>query len=257
MSLPEPLLYVVATPIGNLEDITLRALRVLREVDFIVCEDTRRTAKLLAHFDIKKPLHSYFAPREKEKAEAIIGRLKRGQKAALVTDAGTPLISDPGTLLIRRCIEEGIEVRPVPGPSALTAAVSVSALPKEQIHFIGFPGKKGLENFLISLSILRGSLVFFERAERVKKFLAAALEILGNRRVEIHREITKVYEEVLRGRISDFIHWEGKGEVVIVMEGNEDPRDAISSTGLERFLRAIGLKKKMIKNLKKDLTKMD
>lgn len=257
MSLPEPVLYVVATPIGNLEDITLRALRVLREVDFVVCEDTRRTAKLLAHFEIKKSLVSYFAPREKEKAEMVIKRLKEGRIGALVTDAGTPLVSDPGTLLITRCIEEGITVKPVPGPSALTAAVSISGLPKEQIHFIGFPAKKGLENFLISLSLLRGSLVFFERAERVKKFLSVAFEVFGNRRVEIHREITKVYEEVLRGRISDFLQWEGKGEVVIVVEGSNEPEGTIQSIGIHRFLRGIGLKKKFIKTLKKDLTKID
>lgn len=258
MSLPEPILYVVATPIGNLEDITLRALRVLREVDFIVCEDTRRTSKLLAHFEIKKTLLSYFAPREKERVEIVIKKLKKGNIGALVTDAGTPLISDPGTLLIARCIEEGIDIKPVPGPSAFTAAVQVSGLPKDQIHFIGFPVKKGLENFLISLSPLRGSLVFFERAERVKKLLSVAFQVLGDRRVEIHRELTKVYEEVLRGRISDFLQWEGKGEVVIILEGNYNPEATIQKVGILRFLRAIGLKKKkIIKIVKKDLTKID
>ncbi len=214
MSSPE--LFVVATPIGNLEDITLRALRVLREVDFVICEDTRRTGKLLGHYGIKKPLVSYYAPREREKAEGLLKKLLEGKKAALLTDAGTPLISDPGAILIKRAVQEGVKLTPVPGPSALTAALSVSSLPCARFAFWGFPkrkGKKELEN----LRDFPGCLVFFERASRAGKFFKKALEVFGDRDCEIHREITKVHEEVLRGRLSEFLEWQGKGEVVIII----------------------------------------
>ena len=251
MSSPEPFLYVVATPIGNLEDITLRAIRILREVDFIICEDTRRTLKLLNYYSIKKPLMSYFAPKEKEKAKSIVNRLKKGQTAALVTDAGTPLVSDPGTFLIKKCVEEEISVIPIPGPSSLTAAVSVSILAREQIHFIGFPKKRGLKNFLISLSFLEGVLVFFERAERVKKLIRSSYEIFGDRRVEIHRELTKIHEEILRGYLSDFFQWDGKGEVVVVIEGCRDVKKQIRKIEPETLFSALGFKKKYKKSSKK------
>ncbi len=214
MSSPE--LFVVATPIGNLDDITLRALKVLKKVDFIVCEDTRRCLRLLNHYGIKKPLMSYYAPREEERAESILQRLLSGKKAALLTDAGTPLLSDPGAVLVRRAVEAGIKVVPIPGPSSLTAALSASALACGRFVFWGFPKRKGKKE----LELLRefpGCKVFFERASRVGKFLKKALEIFGDRPCEIHRELTKVHEEILRGRISDFVNWEGKGEVVIII----------------------------------------
>jgi len=249
---PEPRLYVVATPIGNLEDITLRALNVLRKVDFVICEDTRRTLKLLNHYGIKKPLVTYFAPREKEKVVPIIKRLKKGEKAALVSDAGTPLVSDPGTILIKRCVGEEIPVTTVPGPSSLTAAIAISTLPKEQIHFIGFSPRKGLKNFLISISLLEGSLIFFERAERASKFLSIALEILGNREIEIYRELTKLHEEILRGRIKDFLNWESKGELVLIIEGCRDRREQLEIIGPVNFFRAFGLRKNFLKKFTKN-----
>lgn len=219
MSSPEGLLYIVSTPIGNLKDITLRALEILKEVDFIACEDTRHTLKLLNHYGIKKPLLSYFAPKEKEKSQKIIKLLREGKKGALVTDSGTPLVSDPGLFLIKSCIEEGIKLVPVPGPSALLAALVVGGLNTSCFHFFGFPPRKGRKKYFLSKKELEGTLIFYERANRVKNLLKAALEVLGNRKVVIARELTKIHEEVLRGRISDFLEWEGKGEVVILIEG--------------------------------------
>ncbi len=221
MSSPEGTLFVVATPIGNLKDITLRALEVLKEVDAIACEDTRHTLKLLNHFGIKKPLYSYFAPKEKQKAERILKLLREGKKIALVTDSGTPLISDPGHYLVEKCLQEGIKVVCVPGPSAVTAALSVSGLNPYQFHFFGFPPRKGRKSYFEDKKELEGVLVFFERANRVKKLAEAALEVLGNRKMVVARELTKVYEEIIRGRISDFLNWEGKGEVVVLIKGRE------------------------------------
>ncbi len=214
MSSPE--LFVVATPIGNLGDITLRALEVLKEVDFVVCEDTRRTSNLLNHYGIRKPLVSYYAPREREKAEVIIQKLLEGKKAALVTDAGTPLLSDPGAILVKKAVNRGIRVIPVPGPSSLTAALSASALGCLRFVFWGFPKRKGKRD-LETLKEFPGCLVFFERASRVPKLMKKALEVFGDRECEIHRELTKVHEEILRGKISDFLQWEGRGEVVLII----------------------------------------
>ncbi len=214
MSSPE--LFVVATPIGNLKDITLRALDVLREVDFVICEDTRRCGRLLNHYGIKKPLLSYYAPKEREKAGRIIGEILKGKKAALLTDAGTPLVSDPGAVLIKRAVEERIKIVPIPGPSSLTTALSISALACGRFAFWGFAKRKGKRE-LEKLKEFPGCLVFFERASRVGKFMKRALEVFGDRECEIHRELTKVHEEVLRGRVSRFLDWEGKGEVVIII----------------------------------------
>ncbi len=207
---------MVATPIGNLQDITLRALKVLKAVDFIICEDTRRCLKLLNHYGIKKPLMSYYAPKEEERAEAIIQRLLSAGKAALLTDAGTPLLSDPGAVLVRRAVEAGIKVVPIPGPSSLTAALSASSLGCGRFVFWGFPRRKGSKELEL-LKDFPGCKVFFQRASRVGKFLKKALEVLGDRPCEIHRELTKAHEEILRGRLSDFVNWEGKGEVVIII----------------------------------------
>ena len=219
MSSPEGLLYIVSTPIGNLKDITLRALEVLKEVDFIACEDTRHTLKLLNHYGIKKPLLSYFAPKEKEKSQRIIKLLKEGKKGALVTDSGTPLVSDPGLFLIQKCIEEGIKLVPVPGPSALLAALVVAGLDTSRFHFFGFPPRKSRKKYFLSKKELEGTLIFYERANRVKSLMKAAFEVLGDRKVVIARELTKLHEEVLRGRLSDFLEWEGKGEVVVLIGG--------------------------------------
>ena len=218
-------LYVVATPIGNLEDITLRALRVLREVDLIAAEDTRHTRKLLDRYEIKKRMVSYHEHNERERAERIIEDLKSGMKVALVSDSGTPAISDPGYVLIRRCVEEGIEVIPIPGPSALLAALSVSGLPVHRFIFEGFlPHKSGKRrNRLRQLAGEEGTIIFYESPHRLLKTLSDILEILGNRRVVIARELTKVHEEIFRGSIEEalerFGEGERKGEFTILVEG--------------------------------------
>ena len=194
-------LYVVATPIGNLEDITLRALRVLEEVEAIACEDTRQTLKLLNRYGLQKKLISYFQPREGQKIPEIIGFLKSGKDVALVSDAGTPAISDPGFPLLREAIKQGITVIPVPGPSAVAAALSAAGLPTHRFLFAGFPPPKraGLLKLLRSLENEDATLVFYLPTRRISEFLAAVLEVLGNRQVVIARELTKIHEEFLRG----------------------------------------------------------
>ncbi|RKY05022.1 16S rRNA (cytidine(1402)-2'-O)-methyltransferase [Candidatus Poribacteria bacterium] len=221
-------LYVVATPIGNLEDITLRALRVLREVDLIAAEDTRHTKKLLDHYGIRKPMVSYHEHNERERAEQLVRELKKGKDVALVTDAGTPAISDPGYVLIRRCIEEGVKVVPVPGPSALIAALCVSGLPVHRFAFEGFLPHKGgkRRNKLEELKDEERTLIFYESPHRLLKTLKDMLEILGDRNIAVARELTKVHEEVFRGRISEaikrFSSSPVKGEITLVVEGKKD-----------------------------------
>src|SRR6266850_4138005 len=173
-------LYLVATPIGNLEDITLRALRTLKECDLVAAEDTRRTGQLLKHFEISKPLISYFQFNEAKRSEEIISRLQAGEKIALVTDAGSPGISDPGERVVRAAITAGLRVEPVPGPSALVAALTASGLPADEFHFIGFlPHKSGQRrNRLDRLKAIEGTLVFYESPYRVEKLLRELAEIL-------------------------------------------------------------------------------
>lgn len=197
-------LYVVGTPIGNLEDITLRALRVLKEVEIIACEDTRQTIKLLNAYGIKKRLISYFHPRENQKLPEILSWLEAGQDVALVSDAGTPGVSDPGFPLIREAIRRNIRVIPIPGPSALTAALSASGLPTHRVVFAGFPPpKKGsLKNFLARLSEAEGTLVFFLPMRKLKQFLEIAGEVLGPREAVLARELTKIHEEFIRGTVT-------------------------------------------------------
>lgn len=196
-------LYVVGTPIGNLEDITLRALRILKEVEIIACEDTRQTVKLLNAYGIKKRLISYFHPRENQRLPEILSWLEAGKDVALVSDAGTPGVSDPGFPLIREAIRRNINVIPVPGPSALTAALSASGLPTHRVVFAGFPPpKKGsLKNFLAKLSDTEGTLVFFLPMRKLKLFLEVAKEVLGPREAVLARELTKVHEEFVRGAL--------------------------------------------------------
>lgn len=218
-------LFVVATPIGNLEDITLRALRVLGEVQAIACEDTRQTIKILNRFGIKKPLISYYQPREGRRIPEIIGHLKEGRDIALVSDAGTPGISDPGFPLIREALKEGIPVVPVPGASAVTAALSASGLPTHRFLFAGFPPPKrsGLRRSLEALKEADATLVFYLPTRRIPDFLEVVLESLGNRRVVIARELTKVHEEFLRGPAADLrdslAQRALKGEATVLVEG--------------------------------------
>src|SRR3989440_11043570 len=194
-------LYLVATPIGNLEDITLRALRTLKECDVVAAEDTRRTGQLLKHFQISKPQLSYFQFNEAKRSEEIIGRLRRGEKVALVTDAGSPGISDPGERVVKAAIAAGFRVESVPGPSALVAALTASGLPADEFHFIGFlPHKSGQRrNKLESLKPFEGTLVLYESPYRVEKLLLELSEIFPDRQIVLARELTKKFEEFLRG----------------------------------------------------------
>jgi len=195
-------LYLVATPIGNLEDITLRALRVLRECDVVAAEDTRRTGQLLKHFEISRPLLSYFQFNEARRSEEIIQRLRRGEKVALVTDAGSPGISDPGGRVVTAAIAAGLRVEPVPGPCALVAALTASGLATDEFHFIGFlPHKSGQRrNQLEALKSFAGTLVLYESPYRVEKLLGELNAVFPKRTVVLARELTKKFEEFLRGR---------------------------------------------------------
>ncbi|MBC7362542.1 MAG: 16S rRNA (cytidine(1402)-2'-O)-methyltransferase [Candidatus Aminicenantes bacterium] len=218
-------LFVVGTPIGNLEDITIRALRILKEVEAIACEDTRQTIKLLNAYGIKKRLISYFHPKENQKLPEILALLNRGQDVALVSDAGTPGISDPGYPLIKEAINQGIQVIPIPGPSALTAALSAAGLPTHRVVFVGFPpSKKGsLKNFLSKLSEEEGTLVFFLPMRKIKNFLEVAREVFGSRKAVLARELTKIHEEFIRLTIDDLLsalpEEKMRGEATLLIEG--------------------------------------
>lgn len=195
-------LYLVATPIGNLEDITLRALRVLKECDLVAAEDTRRSGQLLRHFGISKPLVSYFQFNEAKRSEEIIERLGRGEKVALVTDAGSPGISDPGERVVKAAIAAGRRVEAVAGPCALVAALTASGLPTDEFHFVGFlPHKSGQRrNQLESLKAVPGTLVFYESPYRIEKLLGELVEVYPDREVVLARELSKKFEEYLRGK---------------------------------------------------------
>jgi 16S rRNA (cytidine1402-2'-O)-methyltransferase len=221
-------LYIVSTPIGNLEDITLRALRILKEADVIAAEDTRHSLKLLSHFGISKPMISYYKEREKIRAEELTERLLAGKSVALISDAGTPGIADPGTILIKKALQENIPVVPVPGPSAFVAALSVSGIPTEEITFIGFlPSKKThREKLLKDLALERRTLVFYEAPHRIMETLSAMETIFTGREAAVAKEITKLHEEVFRGGISDILHQMGgsviAGEYVVIVEGKKE-----------------------------------
>src|SRR5579864_7186868 len=198
-------LYLVGTPIGNLEDITLRALRILKEVDLIACEDTRHTQKLLSHYNISKTLVSYHEHNEMTRSPELLIKLEDGAKIALVSDAGMPLVSDPGYRLVTLCVRHKIPVVPVPGPSALLAALSASGLPNEEFLFVGFLPARSAERrrALEHLRIEERTIIFYEAPHRVAESIADALEILGDRPACLAREVTKLYEEFRRGKLSD------------------------------------------------------
>jgi 16S rRNA (cytidine1402-2'-O)-methyltransferase len=218
-------LYIVSTPIGNREDITLRALRILKEVDLIAAEDTRHTGLLLRHFGIQTPLTSYFEGNESRKKEFILSKLTQGERVALVSDAGTPGISDPGFRLIQTAIEHQIPIVPIPGASAVIAALSVSGLPTDAFVFRGFlPHKtKKRRDLLEELSAARETLIFYESPHRISETLKDIYEVLGDRKIVLTRELTKIYEEVLRGKVSEIQLQIGerklKGEITLVISG--------------------------------------
>ena len=220
-------LFVVSTPIGNLEDITLRALKVLKEVDIIAAEDTRRTKILLTHYDIKIPLTSYFEYNKIYKGKLILEKLKEGKNVALVSDAGTPGISDPGYLLIKQSIDEGIRVVPIAGISALNAALAVSGLPANKFTFLGFlPVKKNKRRVLLEKFKEREeTLVIFESPYRIVKLLEDIKETMGDREIALCRELTKMFEEIFRGMVSNAIEEFSKrksikGEFTLIVGGS-------------------------------------
>jgi len=200
-------LYVVSTPIGNLEDITFRAVRILDEVSMIACEDTRHSRVLLQHYGIDRPLISYHDYNEQERTGDLIAKLQGGSSVALISDAGTPLISDPGYRLVNRAIEEGIAVIPIPGPSAILAALAGSGLPTDSFHFGGFLAAKTSQRRkqLEAAKEIESTLVFYEAPHRILETLADIGEVLGNRRVVLTRELTKVHEEFLRGTAAEVL----------------------------------------------------
>lgn len=221
-------LYLVSTPIGNLDDITLRALRVLKEVDLIACEDTRHTRKLLDHFGIRKPVISYHEHNEQARAAELAGRLAQGESIAIVTDAGTPGISDPAYRIVRAAIEQGVEVVPIPGPAALIAGLVASGLPTDSFYFGGFlPPRKGARRTrLDELRSERSTLVFYESPHRIREALSDAEEVLGDREASLAREMTKLHEQFLRGRLSEIRArldvQSPRGEMTLVIAGCGD-----------------------------------
>jgi len=245
-------LYLVSTPIGNLEDITLRALRVLKEVDLIACEDTRHTRRLLAHFGISKPTISYHEHNEPKRAAELAERLERGESIALVTDAGTPGISDPAYRIVLAAIERGVTVTPVPGATAIIAGLVASGLPTDAFLFAGFlPHKKHARRALLEkLKPERATLVFYEAPHRIRESLLDVREILGDRRAAVARELTKLHEQFIRGAVSEIMaHFEAneaRGEMTLVIAGSrEDNLTAVESISIseqvERLARDQGL----------------
>ncbi|MGL4402889.1 MAG: 16S rRNA (cytidine(1402)-2'-O)-methyltransferase [Fusobacteriaceae bacterium] len=221
------MLYIVATPIGNLEDITLRGIRVLKESNYIFAEDTRVTKKLLSHLDIQNTVYRYDEHSKHHQIENIMKLLKEGKTVALVTDAGTPCISDPGWELVDAALKDGIKVIPIPGASSMTAAASVAGISMRRFSFEGFlPKKKGRQTLLKSFQNEERSIIIFESPNRIEKTLRDIREFIGNREVVIIREITKIYEEILRGTteelIEKLVQKPIKGEIVLLIKGKEE-----------------------------------
>ncbi len=234
---PEPrggTLYVVSTPIGNMEDITLRAIRILRDVDLIAAEDTRTTGNLLRHHGIATPTISYYSHNERQRIPMLLERLRGGQSVAVVSDAGTPGVSDPAALLISAAIEEGFEVIPIPGASAALSALVASGLQMDRFHFEGFlPIKKRRQTRIAEVAQETRTVIFYESVHRLLKTLRELQAACGDRRVSVSREITKKFEETVRGSFAEVIaHFEDrppKGEFVIVVEGKDARRVTSSS----------------------------
>jgi len=242
-------LYIIATPIGNLEDITYRAVRILSEVDLIAAEDTRHSLKLLNHFNISKPLTSYFDHNQQFKGERILNALRQGRSVALISDAGTPCISDPGYNLVRDAVAEGIPVVPIPGACAAIAALSCSGLPSDSFTFAGFaPARQGKRrDFLAGLARLPGTLILYEAPHRLEETLRDIQATMENRQVVVARELSKIYEEFIRGAVPEVLsavaHGKARGEIVILIAPGEpvqEQAEALDSL-LQRLLDEEGL----------------
>lgn len=243
--MPAATLYIVATPIGNLEDMTYRAVRILGEVDLIAAEDTRHSLKLLSHFGISKSMTSYFDHNQQFKGERILNTLRQGKSVALISDAGTPCVSDPGYQLVRDAVAEGIAVVPIPGACAAVAALSASGLPSDSFSFAGFPpsrqGKR--RTFLSELAALPGTLLLYEAPHRLEETLRDIVEVLGERQMVVARELTKIYEELLRGSVTEVLasvrQGKVRGEVVVLIAPGE--KTAPELVSLEDTLRQLML----------------
>lgn len=222
-----PTLYLVPTPIGNLEDITIRSLNILKKTDVIFCEDTRVTLTLLNHFDIKKKLIASHDHNEEQTKQLMVDYLEKGKNIAIVTDRGTPIISDPGYKGVQYVIEKGYNVVGLPGPTALIPALIVSGIEPSPFLFYGFLDNKKTkrEKELLELKELKTTIIFYESPHRIKKTMQSLLNIWGNRKISISREISKKFEEIYRGNIEDFIDLEAKGEFVLVIERNKQNDD--------------------------------
>ncbi len=258
-------LFVVATPLGNLEDISTRALRVLKAVDIVACEDTRHTRKLLNHFHIDTRALSYHEHNEEERCPQLIRHLKKGRNLALVSDAGTPQVSDPGYRLVRACREQGLPVLPVPGPSAVMTALSVSGLPPDRFLFLGFlPKKRPTRRKAIErLKVVSASLIFFIPPHALIDQLTDLKEILGNRKSFLAKEMTKIHECHWWGPLSEMIHHQKeapKGEYTLVVEGSEGEAGVESDLDLQAYVEGLqqlrGLsRKEAIRQAARDLGK--
>ena len=256
-------LYIVATPIGNLEDITLRALRILKEVDLIAAEDTRQTLKLLNHFEIAKPLISYHRHNEEIKSEILIEKLKSGENIALVSDAGTPGICDPGEEVIKKAIEEDIEVIPIPGACAMINALIASGISTVEFNFLGFLplNKKLRKDKLEEIKKSEKTIILYEAPHKMKSTLEDLKNILENRKIVLARELTKIHEEFIRKNINELLSEIDnlKGEMILIIEGADksvDEENELNSLSLEehyKFYENQGLEKKeIIKKIAKD-----
>ena len=223
-------LYVVPTPVGNLEDMTFRAIRVLKEADLILAEDTRTSGILLKHFEIKTPMQSHHKFNEHKTVESVVRRIQTGEKIALISDAGTPAISDPGFLVVRQCVESGVEVECLPGATAFVPALVASGLPNDRFCFEGFlPQKKGRQTRLTQLSTETRTMIFYESPFRLVKTLTQFSEFFGGERnASVSREISKFYEETKRGTLQELITYftehSAKGEIVIVVAGSNEKK---------------------------------
>ena len=220
-------LYIVATPIGNLKDFTFRAIDALKEVDFVFAEDTRNSIQLMKHYNIETKIDSYHEHNNVQKIPKIINLLNEGNNIGLISDAGTPTISDPGYKLIRACIDEKIDIVPIPGASAVTTALSASGLPSDSFFFLGFlPQKKGRKKKISFLKSLDNTIIIFESPHRLLKTLKELHDELGERPVVVARELTKLYEEIARGTFQSVIEYfelkKVKGEIVIIIGKNDD-----------------------------------
>ena len=235
-------LYLVATPIGNLDDITLRAINILKEVDLIAAEDTRHTLKLLNHLEISKPLISYYKQIEKTKSNVLIDKLLKGENIALVSDAGTPAISDPGEEIVKEAIENNIEIIPIPGACAAINALIGSGIDTREFTFIGFlpATKKEKKDKIENLKNIKQTLIIYEAPHKLLATLECLKELLGNRRIVLARELTKIHEEYIRGNLSQIVEKieNPKGEFVIILEGNnknekDETKELLNNMSLE------------------------